>query len=169
MHPYRVQRAVAARGWRVIEQTRPGGRSGVGRIEYSWDDSSFVPFVKAIPVEKSGKQTVYYRSVDKVGNSEAVKRLDFVVDGRAGGEGDAPLRLGGPGGGEKAFGFARGGHGQDLRGAKLGRSIRSATSLRTMACCVSTVSFASMTLKLNSRLMARYCSSIRPWKIRKLS
>lgn len=28
-----IQKAVAARGWRIIEQTRPGGRSGIGRIE----------------------------------------------------------------------------------------------------------------------------------------
>src|SRR5688572_19296350 len=43
------------------------------------------------------------------------------------------------------------------------------TSCRTNCCCDSTRSFASITTKLNSVLIARYCSKILPWKMRKLS
>ena len=28
-----VQKAIAARGWRIIDQTRPGGRSGIGHVD----------------------------------------------------------------------------------------------------------------------------------------
>src|ERR1019366_1641296 len=52
---------------------------------------------------------------------------------------------------------------------KLARSTRCVTSSRTTACCFSTSWFASTTRKLNSVLMARYCSRMRPWKMRKLS
>lgn len=55
--------------------------SGVGRIEYSWDDNLYVPFLKAIPVEKPGRQTLYFRSVDKVGNIEPVKKIELIGDG----------------------------------------------------------------------------------------
>src|ERR1035438_2257306 len=52
---------------------------------------------------------------------------------------------------------------------KLARSTRCVTSSRTTACCFSTSWFASITRKLNSVLIARYCSRMRPWKMRKLS
>lgn len=55
--------------------------SGVGRTEYSWDGEKFVPFLEPIVVEKSGPQTLYYRSLDKVGNTESTKKLDFIADG----------------------------------------------------------------------------------------
>lgn len=43
-----------------------------------------------------------------------------------------------------------------------GRSMRLATRERTMFCCASMDWLASMTVKLNSVLIARYCSRIRP-------
>lgn len=54
--------------------------SGVGNIEYSWDGSSFTSYTKPIVVEKSGKQTLYFRSFDRVGNMEAAKKMEFAVD-----------------------------------------------------------------------------------------
>ena len=77
---------------------------------------------------------------------------------------------------DEYFGLVRGcgfgfpGHGSNyLVAVKVGRSIRFSTRRRTSPCCSSMRWLASMTTKLNSVLMARYCSKIRPWKIRKLS
>jgi hypothetical protein len=55
--------------------------SGVGAIEYSWDGSNFVPYTKPLVVDKSGKQAIFYRSVDRVGNIEPAKKLEFIADG----------------------------------------------------------------------------------------
>jgi len=55
--------------------------SGVGRIEYSWDGERYLPFVRPIPVEKTGRQVLRYRSVDKVSNVEPTKEFEFTADG----------------------------------------------------------------------------------------
>lgn len=55
--------------------------SGVGKIEYSWDKSEFLPYLRPLVLEKPGKQRLWYRSTDRVGNVEKVQQLDFVVDG----------------------------------------------------------------------------------------
>lgn len=55
--------------------------SGVGKIEYSWDKSEFLPYLKPLVLEKPGRQKLYYRSTDRVGNVEPMRDLEFVVDG----------------------------------------------------------------------------------------
>jgi hypothetical protein len=55
--------------------------SGISNIEYSFDGSSFKPYNRPIVVEKTGKQTIFYHSTDKVGNSEPMKSMDFIGDG----------------------------------------------------------------------------------------
>lgn len=57
--------------------------SGIASLEYSWDGSNYSPYTKPIAVEKNGRQTLFFRSVDKVGNAEPVKQIGFVVDGTA--------------------------------------------------------------------------------------
>jgi large repetitive protein len=54
--------------------------SGVSTIEYSFDGTTFIPYTKAIPLDKAGKQILWYRSVDRVGNLEPVKKLEFISD-----------------------------------------------------------------------------------------
>lgn len=54
--------------------------SGVAAIEYSWDGSNFMTYSRPLVVEKSGPRTLYYRSIDRVGNVEATKHLDYIVD-----------------------------------------------------------------------------------------
>jgi len=54
--------------------------SGVSAVEYSFDGTTFVPYNKSIPLDKVGKQTLYYRSVDRVGNKEDPKKLEFTCD-----------------------------------------------------------------------------------------
>lgn len=55
--------------------------SGIASVEYSWDGSNFQPYTKPIVADKPGRQTLFYKSTDKVGNAEPVKRVDFIVDG----------------------------------------------------------------------------------------
>ncbi len=55
--------------------------SGVASIEYSTDGVTFVPYGKPIAFETAGKQTIYYRSSDRVGNAELAKQLLVTVDG----------------------------------------------------------------------------------------
>lgn len=54
--------------------------SGVATIEYSNDGKNFLPYSKPITFENNGPQSIYYRSVDRVGNAEAVKKIDFFAD-----------------------------------------------------------------------------------------
>lgn len=54
--------------------------SGIAAIEYSFDGKNFLSYSKPITFENSGPQTIYYRSVDRVGNSELVKKIDFFAD-----------------------------------------------------------------------------------------
>jgi hypothetical protein len=55
--------------------------SGVANIEYSWDGTNFTDYTKPLKLEKLGKQTLYYKTSDRVGNAEAVKKTDITVDG----------------------------------------------------------------------------------------
>jgi large repetitive protein len=55
--------------------------SGVAAIEYSWDGTNFTDYSKPLKLEKLGKQTLYYRTADRVGNAEPMKKTDIIVDG----------------------------------------------------------------------------------------
>jgi large repetitive protein len=55
--------------------------SGIGAMDYSFDNSNFKPYSKPILVEKPGKTTIYFKSMDKVGNTEIVKSADFYAVG----------------------------------------------------------------------------------------
>lgn len=57
--------------------------SGIATTEYSWDGNNFLPYTGNILANKAGRQTLYYRSVDRVGNREVAKKIDFVVDANA--------------------------------------------------------------------------------------
>lgn len=57
--------------------------SGVASVEYSWDGQNFTPYERPIVVDKPGKQTLFYRSNDRVGNVELVQKLEFTADGTA--------------------------------------------------------------------------------------
>lgn len=57
--------------------------SGISNIEYSFDGSTFRSYNRPIVVEKSGRQTIYFHSMDKVGNTEAMKTMDFIATGAA--------------------------------------------------------------------------------------
>jgi uncharacterized protein (DUF1499 family) len=73
-----VQRAVAARGFRVIEQTRPGGRSGVGRVE-AVDRTLIMGFSDDVTIRLrplAGQTRIDMRSASRVG------RHDFGANAR---------------------------------------------------------------------------------------
>jgi hypothetical protein len=55
--------------------------SGVASIEYSWDGKQFTPYTQPIPVEKPGKQLLYFHATDRVGNVEPVKKVEVFADG----------------------------------------------------------------------------------------
>lgn len=58
--------------------------SGVGRIEYSWDsDSAYQRYETPLIIDKPGKRTLYYRTVDRVGNMEKAQKLEVYADGTA--------------------------------------------------------------------------------------
>ncbi|NUM89804.1 MAG: hypothetical protein HUU37_11415, partial [Bdellovibrionales bacterium] len=57
--------------------------SGVGTTEYSWDGTNFIPYGGPVQITREGKQTLYYRSTDRVGNVEAVKSVEFTADAKA--------------------------------------------------------------------------------------
>lgn len=65
----------------AITLTAQDNLSGVDNVEYSWDGVHFNNYNKPIVVEKVGKQTLYYRSIDRVGNVEATKKMEFIADG----------------------------------------------------------------------------------------
>jgi hypothetical protein len=58
--------------------------SGVGRIEYSWDsESAFQRYETPLVIDKPGKRTLFYRTIDRVGNVEKSQRIDVFADGSA--------------------------------------------------------------------------------------
>ncbi len=67
-----VQKAVAARGWRIIDQTRPGGRSGVGRIE-AVDQTLLMGFFDDITIRLrplAGQTRIDVRSASRIGRHD---------------------------------------------------------------------------------------------------
>lgn len=54
--------------------------AGVGKIEYSWDGAQFFSYVSPVTLPKAGPQTLHFRAIDKVGNSEEVRKLVLVGD-----------------------------------------------------------------------------------------
>ena len=73
-----VQKAVAARGWRVIEQSRPGGRSGIGRIE-AVDRTLIMGFSDDVTIRVrplAGQTRIDVRSASRIG------RHDFGANAR---------------------------------------------------------------------------------------
>lgn len=73
-----VQKAVVARGWRVIEQTRPGGRSGLGRIE-AVDRTFLMGFSDDVTIRVrplAGQTRIDVRSASRIG------RHDFGANAR---------------------------------------------------------------------------------------
>ena len=73
-----VQKAVAARGWRIIDQTRPGGRSGIGRIE-AVDRTLLMGFSDDITIRVrplAGQTRIDVRSASRIG------RHDFGANAR---------------------------------------------------------------------------------------
>jgi hypothetical protein len=69
---------VSAKSTMVL--TAQDNLSGISLLEYSWDNKTFIPYAKPIALETQGPQTIYYRSVDKVGNTEKTQKLEFTVD-----------------------------------------------------------------------------------------
>ncbi len=73
-----VQKAVAARGWRVIEQAKPGGRAGVGHIE-AVDRTLIMGFSDDVTVRLrplAGQTRIDVRSASRIG------RHDFGANAR---------------------------------------------------------------------------------------
>ena len=56
--------------------------SGVKRIEYSIDSSSFIPYTGAITLDSfsEGTHTITYRSVDNLGTAEDARQLTVILD-----------------------------------------------------------------------------------------
>ncbi len=58
--------------------------SGVSKIEYSWEsETAFLPYMKPILIDRPGTRILYYRSTDRVGNTEPTRAMTFVADGSA--------------------------------------------------------------------------------------
>lgn len=73
-----VQKAVAARGWRIVEQTRPGGRSGIGRID-AVDRTPLMGFADDVTIRVrplAGQTRIDIRSASRIG------RHDFGANAR---------------------------------------------------------------------------------------
>ncbi len=73
-----IQKAVAARGWRVVEVTRPGGRSGIGRIE-AVDRTPLMGFSDDVTIRVrplAGQTRIDVRSASRAG------RHDFGANAR---------------------------------------------------------------------------------------
>ncbi|MBV8850057.1 MAG: DUF1499 domain-containing protein [Methylobacteriaceae bacterium] len=67
-----VQRAIAARGWKIVEQTPPGGRIGVGHID-AVDRTLIMGFPADVTIRMrplAGQTRVDVRSVSRVGRHD---------------------------------------------------------------------------------------------------
>ncbi len=67
-----VQQAVAARGWRVVDQTRPGGRTGVGHID-AVDRTAILGFPDDITIRirpLAGQTRIDVRSASRYGRHD---------------------------------------------------------------------------------------------------
>jgi len=77
--------AVAGRnGWlvspAVVQVTSTDSLSGVNGLYYSLDGSSFTLYSSSFPVTGEGEHRLKYYAVDKAGNTEAKKSLEFKLD-----------------------------------------------------------------------------------------
>lgn len=54
--------------------------SGVDKIEYGFDNVTWIIYTTPIAVTSEGHTTVYYRSIDKAGNVEAIKTESIKID-----------------------------------------------------------------------------------------
>ena len=54
--------------------------SGVAKTEYKINDGEWIPYTNEIQVTAEGLNTVYYRSVDKAGNTEVTKSAEVKID-----------------------------------------------------------------------------------------
>ncbi|MDQ1002779.1 endo-1,4-beta-xylanase [Neobacillus niacini] len=54
--------------------------SGVAKTEYKINNNEWVPYTDGIQVTTEGVNTVYYRSVDKAGNTEDTKSVVVLID-----------------------------------------------------------------------------------------
>lgn len=73
-----VQKAIVARGWRIIDQTRPGGRSGIGHVDVI-DRSLILGFPDDVTVRLrplAGQTRIDIRSASRTG------RHDFGANAR---------------------------------------------------------------------------------------
>jgi uncharacterized protein (DUF1499 family) len=67
-----VLKAVAARGWTIIEQTRPGGRSGIGRID-AIDRTVLMGFSDDVTIRVrplAGQTRIDVRSASRIGRHD---------------------------------------------------------------------------------------------------
>ena len=73
-----VQKAVAARGWRIIDQTRPGGRTGIGHVD-AIDRTLIMGFPDDVTIRLrplAGQTRIDIRSASRIG------RHDFGANAR---------------------------------------------------------------------------------------
>lgn len=54
--------------------------SGVAKIEYSFDSTNWIQYTVPFTINNKGNTTVYYRSVDKVGNVESTKTQLIIIN-----------------------------------------------------------------------------------------
>ncbi len=64
----------------AVELENAGDLSKFLKIEYSLNGSPYIEYPGSIPLQKSGRNTIKYRSLDKLGNSEEYKSLELFVD-----------------------------------------------------------------------------------------
>lgn len=64
----------------TIDLTAKDGMSGVNRIYYSIDGDNFLPYDTTLTLDRQGERSIYYYSVDNVGNVEEVKKQEFAMD-----------------------------------------------------------------------------------------
>lgn len=64
----------------ILSTSDETGGSGGGQTEYSLDSETWIPYTGPISIDSEGTTTVYYRSVDKAGNYEAMKKLVIKID-----------------------------------------------------------------------------------------
>jgi plastocyanin len=66
-------------GSATVTVTATDGESGVEKVEYQIDDTSFQPYTAPVQVTAVGDHAVQYRATDKAGNTSAVGSVQFRV------------------------------------------------------------------------------------------
>lgn len=64
----------------TITATDKAGGSGVAKTEYSYDGHSWLDYTSPVTITSEGKTDVYYRSVDRAENLEAVNKITVQID-----------------------------------------------------------------------------------------